>query len=1156
MRTFDSILIANRGEIAIRVARTAALMGIRTIGVYSRDDANALHRFKTDEAVEIPIEGPGGEGPAAYLNMDVLLRVAKETGAAAVHPGYGFLSENAEFAKRCQDAGLVFVGPAPEILAGCGDKAAARALAARAGLPVLPGTDAGISVEGAQKFMESLGEGGAIMLKAVGGGGGIGMRPVEDPAELVATFARCASEARSAFGDDRLYAERLFRRARHIEVQVLGDGTGNVTHLGERECSLQRQRQKIIEMAPAPGISAATRSRILNAAVGLAAELKLDNLATVEFLIDATASPDDVAEPEIAFIETNARIQVEHTVTEEVTGFDLVALQLGRAAGESLQALGLDKPPEPRGAAIQARVNVEKMMADGTPRPSGGTLAAYDPPSGPGIRVDGYGYAGYTTNPRFDSLLAKVIAYSPRDDMKAAGIKLGRALAEFGVEGVTTNLPFLRALLGLGTPLFESLHTGLVAERSSELLAAADGETNALTVGARRGREEARPSGGLAGARIDARDPLAVLSYGKEEHTADASVAGALSSSTFDSVSADSSIAVDGPPGTSAVLAPMQGTVVSLELSEGSLVRVGDPMLVMEAMKMEHVIAAEMSGVVRELSVSVGDTVFEGHPIIFIEPSEVAGDQVISDEVVDPDEVRPDLAELIARQAKTLDKNRPRAVARRRKTGQRTTRENIDALVDADSFSEYGGLTIAARRRDNSIEKLIDETPTDGLVCGVAQVNGDRFPEERSRAMVIAYDYTVLAGTQGKANHDKKDRMFELAERLRLPVVLLAEGGGGRSGDSDTLTGASLQLPSFHRFAKLSGLVPLVGVTSGRCFAGNAVLLGCCDVIIATANSSIGMAGPAMIEGGGLGVYKPGEVGPMSVQVPNGVVDIAVADEEEAIQVARKYLSYFQGATEEWSCSDQRELRRLVPENRLRVYDVRKVIDVLADNDSVLEIRRGYGPGMVTAFIRIEGRPVGVLANNPAHLGGAIDSDASDKAARFMQLCDAFDIPILSLCDTPGNMVGPEYERTALVRHCCRVFLVGANITVPLITLVLRKGYGLGALGMAGGGFHAPVATLSWPTGEFGGMGLEGAVKLGFRDQLQAIEDPEERLAYYEDRVAELYEKGKAISIASFFELDDVIDPEDTRCRVMSILRSLPPVRVREGKKRSNVDSW
>jgi acetyl-CoA carboxylase carboxyltransferase component len=420
----------------------------------------------------------------------------------------------------------------------------------------------------------------------------------------------------------------------------------------------------------------------------------------------------------------------------------------------------------------------------------------------------------------------------------------------------------------------------------------------------------------------------------------------------------------------------------------------------------------------------------------------------------------------------------------------------------------------------------------------------------------MSYDYTVLAGTQGFQNHRKKDRMFELAERLRLPVVFFTEGGGGRPGDTDAPTVASLDCMAFTLFGRLSGLVPLVAINSGRCFAGNAALLGSCDVVIAAENSNIGMGGPAMIEGGGLGVFRPEEIGPMGVQVANGVVDVAVADEAEAVRVAKQYLSYFQGPLPRGDCVDQRLLRRVIPENRLRIYDVRSVIETLADTGSVLELRRHFGLGMVTALVRIEGHPLGVIANNPKHLSGAIDSPGADKAARFMQLCDAFDIPILFLCDTPGIMVGPEVEKTALVRHCCRMFVVGSSLTVPFFTIVLRKSYGLGAQAMGGGSHKAPLFTVSWPTGEFGGMGLEGAVKLGFRKELSAIEDPEERRRAFERMVASAYEHGKALNTAAHFEIDDVIDPCESRHWLSSLLRSLPAPPPRTGKKRPCVDAW
>ncbi len=458
------------------------------------------------------------------------------------------------------------------------------------------------------------------------------------------------------------------------------------------------------------------------------------------------------------------------------------------------------------------------------------------------------------------------------------------------------------------------------------------------------------------------------------------------------------------------------------------------------------------------------------------------------------------------------------------------------------------------------------------VITGVGAVNGALFDDPACRCAVMAYDYTVLAGTQGALNHPKTDRMLELAERWRRPVVLFAEGGGGRAGTggqrkggvSTTKAGQGrsdetyrpLDTPTFTTMARLSGLVPLIGITSRFCFAGNAALLGCCDVIIATEDSSIGMGGPALIEGGGLGVFRPEEVGPIDVQVKNGVVDVATRDEAEAVAVAKQYLSYFQGRVSDWECEDQRRLRRIVPENRLRVYRVREVLETLADRGSVLELRPRFGLGMVTAFARIEGRPIGVVANNPEFLSGAIDSDGSDKAARFLQLCDGFDIPILVLCDTPGMMVGPEIERTAIVRHCCRLFVTGANVSVPLLTIVLRKAYGLGAQAMAGGDLKEPFFTVAWPTGEFGGMGLEGQVKLGFRNELAAIADPETRRARYTELVAAAYERGRALNAGVSFAVDDVIDPADSRRWIASALGSVPPPALRTGKKRSNIDTW
>jgi len=1128
------LLVANRGEIAIRVLRAASELGVETVAVCSEDDEGSLHTRLGDQVYRLR-----GAGPAAYLDAAQLVRAAAGAGCDALHPGYGFLSESADFAERCRSAGLTFVGPSAGVLRLFGDKARARDLARGCGVPVLPGTGVLGSPAEARAFLESLGPAGALMLKAAAGGGGRGMRLVERVEDVEDAYARCSSEAAGAFGGGELYAERFLPRARHVEVQVLGDATGAVSHLWDRDCSLQRRNQKLVEMAPAPGLTPATRERLLEAALAIAGAARLDGVGTVEFLLDVER-PD--GPHGFAFIEANPRLQVEHTVTEEVTGVDLVETQLALAAGRTLAELGLgrDAVPPPRGTAIQLRVNGEAVSPDGGVRPSTGTLRTFEVPSGPGVRVDTCGHAGYRPNPRFDPLLAKVVAHSALEGLGPAVAKAYRALCEFRIEGVATNVAFLQNLLLQEDVASGRLHTRLVDERLSVLTRPG---THRRLFADLAGNETAA---GRAGARVDSSDPLAVLHYGKSRGPEEGDTEAA-------------EVAAAEARGLAAVVAPLQGTVVSVDVAEGDRVRAGQQLLVMEAMKMEHVVTAASTGTVTRVAVAAGEAILAGHVVVLLQPApeDLAAEQAAGGAEQDDAGVRPDLREALERHALTLDAARPEAVEQRRRTGQRTARENLDDLCDPGSFVEYAPLVVAAQRRRRPEQELIDRTPADGIVAGTARVNGDVFPADRAECAVMAYDYTVLAGTQGGFGHEKMDRVFELAARRRLPLVLFAEGGGGRAGDTDGRGVSGFKVLAFHLYAKLSGLVPLVGIVSGRCFAGNAALLGCADVIIATANSTIGMGGPAMIEGGGLGVYRPEEVGPMNVQVPNGVVDVAVADEAEAVMAARRYLSYFQGALPDWACTDQAVLRRLIPENRLRVYDVRRVIATLADTGSVLELRPRFGVGMITALARVEGRPLGIVANNPGHLAGAIDSDGADKAARFMQLCDAFDLPILFLCDTPGIMVGPEAERQALVRHANRMFVVGANLTVPFFTIVLRKCYGLGALTMAGGSSKMPAFAVAWPTGEFGGMGLEGQVKLAHRQELAAIEDPAERRAWFERAVADRYRHGRALNAAAYFEIDDVVDPADSRRWIMSVLATAPSPFPRTGpKKRAFVDSW
>ena len=1131
--TFDALLIANRGEIAIRIARAAADLGLRTVAVYSEDDAASLHTRVADEACALE-----GLGAAAYLNEQAMIDAAEATGCGAIHPGYGFLAERAGFAQRCADAGIVFVGPKVEHLELFGDKGRARAAAAAAEVPVLRGRDRAVSLAEAKEFFASL-NGGAMIIKAVAGGGGRGTRIVEDAAALDSAYERCQSEAKAAFGVADVYVEQFLSRARHVEVQILGDCEGHVAHLGERECSVQRRHQKVVEIAPAPELADDVRTAIIEAAMRFAKKERYENLGTFEFLVDASAS----GSAPFVFIETNARLQVEHTVTEAVTGVDIVQSQLRLAAGATLAELGLDAPAiaTPRGYAIQARVNMETIGADGAVRPSSGTLGAYEAPGGPGVRTDGFGYTGYRTSTAFDSLLAKVIAHSPTNDFSAAIARAARALSEFRLDGVGTNIPFLHNVLSHEDFAAGRVHTRWVDEHLAELAApAADAPQRFVAAAA-----TADSADGFAGARVDTSDPLALFDHDAKVKAERAQV-----------VQAAQEPAIVGPEGTTGVSSPIQGTIVSLDVSLGDEVRAGQQVAVVEAMKMEHVIAAAQDGIVREVTMTQGDVVREGYPIVFIEEAEVDAGDAAEVEELDLDYIRPDLALTYERHAQVLDENRPEAVAKRYARGYRMPRENIDQLMDAGSFKEYWPLIVARQHRRHDMDTLRKNTPADGLIAGIGTVNADLFGDEAARTMLVHYDYTVLAGTQGGRNHYKQDRMFELAHRFRIPLILFGEGGGGRPGDDSGGPGVAFDTHTFTRFSQLSGLVPLVTVINGRTFAGNTALVACCDVIIATERTTVAMGGPAMIEGGGLGIYTPEEVGPMSFQVPNGVVDILAKDEEHAVEIAKQYLSYFQGRVQEWQAHDQRRLRHVVPENRLRLYDMKEIVRTIADVGSVLEIREQFGIGVITAFIRVEGHPMGVIANNPHHLAGAIDSDGADKGARFIQLCDAFDIPVLSLMDCPGMMVGPDVERTALVRHCVRMFNAGANLTTPLFGVVVRKAYGLGVQAMCGASALVGFFTVAWPTAEFAGMNIEGSVKLGYRKELAAIEDAEQRRLEFERRVAGAYEGAKAINAGVGGGLDDVIDPADTRSWIASSLKRLPPRPVRTEKKYPYIDTW
>ena len=1102
------LLIANRGEIALRVSRAARDLSIATVAVYSEDDAGSRHRMLADEAH--PLEG---EGPAPYIDIAAILAVAQRTGCDAIHPGYGFLSERADFAQACSDQGIVFVGPTAEQIALFGDKGRALLRARECGLPVMPATRGDALLEEIAQFFDAQ-DGAGIVIKAVGGGGGRGMRIVRLRSDLTEAYARCRSEAKSAFGVDAVYAERLVSSARHIEVQIVGDGT-DVIALGERDCTLQRRFQKLIEIAPSPVLKPELRERIINAATALARGVNYQSLGTFEFLVEQGSDGD---QQDFVFIETNPRLQVEHTITEQVTGVDLVALQLGLARGSSLRDLGLDPaaPPVVKGYAIQVRVNAESTDAQGLARPAFGRLERFDLPSGPEVRIDTHGYTGYQPSPNFDTLLAKLIVTSTTPKFSDVTKRLRRSLAEFRIIGVPTNLCLLRALVESDEFETQQVYTRYFEEALPELMSAATAIANAdhdLEV--------------LLGDAVRSTAPAPSRATDMDEALGEGAIA---------------------------VRSPLNGRVVEISVQVDDSVRSGQTLAVLDAMKMEHAVTSECAGRVVDLRAEVGSQASEHQILLVLEPTDVSSVSEQKTKVVTFQEIRPDLQRVLDRHAFLYDVARPAAVEKRRSRGQRTARENVADLCDSDTFVEYGALALAAQATRRTQADLIANTPADGLITGIGHINGALSNPERTRSAVMAYDATVLAGTQGKRNHVKTDRIVEVALGDELPLVLFAEGGGGRPGDVDIPSVSGLWQPSFAAFAELSGEVPVVGIVSGRCFAGNAAFLGCCDVIIADRSANIGMAGPAMIEGGGLGVFRPEDVGPALMQYANGVVDVLVKDEAEAVRVAKRYVSMFQGRTEHWTAPDQMALRHVVPENRLRVYDSRTAIEVIADIDSMLILRGGFGTGIHTALIRVEGQPVGVIANNPHHLGGAIDSDAADKAVRFMQLCDAHGLPIISLIDTPGFMVGPDVEARAQVRHVSRMFLTAAKLRVALLAITLRKGYGLGAMAMAGGGFRSANFTISWPTGEFGPMGLEGAIRLGFKKELEAVAEGPTRKALFDNLVAGAYERGHAISTAAAGEIDAVIDPAETR---KWIVQGISSTALRSQRpRRSFVDAW
>jgi acetyl/propionyl-CoA carboxylase alpha subunit/acetyl-CoA carboxylase carboxyltransferase component len=1080
------MLVANRGEIALRVFRAAGALGIATVGVCPADDEAALHTRRCDEAVRLP-----GGGVAAYLDVAAIVDAARQVGADCVHPGYGFLSESPALARAVTEAGLRFIGPTAEALEVFGDKGAARGLAQEHGVPTVAGTSSVTTLSEMEKFFEALGAGEhAVVIKALAGGGGRGMRVVRGGEELAEAFAACEAEARHAFGRGDLYIERLVEGARHIEVQVLGDGTGDVVHLWDRDCSVQRRHQKIIEIAPASGLDPAARRGMLAAAARLTATLDYRGLATVEFL----ATP----EGEFFFLEVNPRVQVEHTVTEEITGVDLVRAQIEVAAGARLGELGLTQAqiPRPHGCAIQVRINAETMTGDGTPVAQAGRLERFELPSGYGIRTESAGYPGYPLSPRFDSLLAKIVVHDRTGFAGARRLAL-RALAETGVDGVATNLAFGHAILSAEE--FGRCDTRYVDAHLDQLLAAAEAY-----------RAHTRP---------DTRPTVepAARSTGRP---------------------------LKAPAGTVALTAPMSGQVTAVEVAPGELVARGQRVATLEAMKMQHVLRAERAGEISALLVGEGDLLSAGDPVAFVAPREhdAAGYDAAELDEGDLDDWSDEVEEIRRRRELAYRMGGEEKIARQHAAGRMTVRDRITALVDPGSFDEVG--VLAGFAEHGAHGQLTQFTPAN-FVVGTARLAG--------RRIVVGGDDFTIRGGAGDASIPQKQIYGEqLANELRMPLVRLIEGTGG-GGSVRKLENAGHTYvpvnPGWDLVVDNLSTVPVVSACLGPVAglgAGRAVMSHLC--LLVEGNAQLFVAGPPLVRYATGEDLSKDELGGADVHRRSGAVERIVASEAEAFEVTRRFLSYLPASVDELPpVTEPRDdperaeplLLSAVPHDRRRPYRLRPILEAVFDRDSVFDYA-GYGGSTYTGLARLDGHPVGVLATDPD--GGATMTPlGADAIIRLADLCETFHLPLVSLTDQAGMVIGLAGEQAGAIRRGARAGTAIYQARVPTAEVIVRRVFGVGGAAMTNR--HRLVRRWAWPSGDWGSLPVEGGIEAAYRAEIEASDDPAAHVAAIKERLEGIR---SPLRTAEHFGVEDVIDPRETRRRLVDWVRDayrvLPPL--------------
>jgi acetyl/propionyl-CoA carboxylase alpha subunit/acetyl-CoA carboxylase carboxyltransferase component len=1104
---FKRVLIANRGEIAIRIARAASMLGMETVSIYPPADALSLHTRVTTQSVAI---GASVDPVRAYLDIDAAILAAKRTDCDCVHPGYGFLAENAEFAQRCIDAGLTFVGPDAKTLILFGDKTKARALARSLDIPIVPGSQQ--TVASAQEAAAVAGKiGYPVMLKAVAGGGGRGMRAVENESEMAAALARCQSEALAAFGVGAVFLEKLVSRPRHIEVQVLADRHGNIVHLHERDCSIQIRNQKLVEIAPAPNLDPALRQRMCDDAIRLASAGKYVNAGTVEFLVD----PD---RGEHFFIECNPRIQVEHTVTEEITGVDLLEAQFRIAAGTTLAELGIADQaavPTPNGFAVQARI-----VARGA-----GTLTAYKEPAGPGIRVDSCGYLGYAPPPQFDPMFAKLIGRSNSTRSYESALDRTRtALGEFHISGLPTNLRQLDQILSHPSVRAGDARTTLLNENPE--LGADHGKSTSNSLALLEQQASALVGGRGAPARSPMSTVLPSLDVKDDEH---------------------------------GVESPVAGSIVEISVVAGTAVNAGDTLLVVSAMKMETALTAPIAGVVTAIHAGAsGESVAAGQVLATLKPDARAA-AVATPRQYGEDSWAPMLAEVKALQSIAHNRFAPDSkdpgVVRQRSRGKLTCRERIDLLLDTDSFREVGSL--AGFVSYDHEGRIVDFTPANH-VGGWGTIAG-------RTSVVCADDFTSRGGHADGAIGAKSRHLDKLSVERRCPSIRLLDGssGGGsvaamvpqqqNPGVAKESSGAITAgrprvagsggsfLPGHlgsSLYAEQLGQVPVVNILLGSVVGIGAAkaVLGHFSVMVRDI-AQLFVAGPPVVSHAmGYDITKE-DLGDWRIHCRNGSVDNLAETEDDALAQSKRFLSYLPSSvyeappilpTNPGDPMDRREeeLFTLVPRKRTTTFDMRRAIRLMADSGSFFEIGPLWGTDQITGLVRFNGYPMGVIASDSRHVnGGALTADGCDKLRRHLDLCDLFHLPVLNLIDNPGFAVGLEHEVAGTIRKGGEWMIAFAQTTVPLFTVIMRRSFGV-----AGNNFATPRegsgTRVVWPAADVGGIPPEGGIEAAYKRQLAEAKDPVTLRAEINARIEGA--RGP-LGPLNKFQMEEMIDPRDTR---------------------------